>query len=363
MPTHFLKTIRTFLIITLSISVLFIGILEGLLYQFGETLPLGTVIRYQEKTNGLFGTRYINIPLAYKIKLYQRHPADIVTFGSSRIMLVRPTYFSSGHSFLNEFTTVFEGNSFQGIWTLLHSMKKSRLPKVIFFDIDPWLFSPEFQENRTSAKQKLINSFPVLGKFRHIYRTLKNHMNAYTVFLDDKDDVFPYLFRKTQGMGLNARMLGTGIRLDGSYQLPKKIERKPLKTLEEWQKDLLNPSSQLFGPYAHLDAAAVRRFERILDFCKTNNIEVIGLLLPFRPDLYAAMTQVKPYNAYFEEYRTKVPALLKKRGYLSYDFLNPASLQLTEKDFYDQDHYYPYVIKRIMKAVQRDYNSRKKKYF
>ena len=72
--------------------------------------------------------------------------------------------------------------------------------------------------------------------------------------------------------------------------------------------------------------------------CKSRNIYVIGVEPPFAPEVYEKMVAMPDQYGYLAQITPDASAVFKKYGFEFYDYTDPLSVGITDKDMMDSVH-------------------------
>ncbi|MBF0483584.1 MAG: hypothetical protein HQL25_02645 [Candidatus Omnitrophica bacterium] len=341
------KDIKVFFLTVAAIFVVIVLILEGYFYWTGETLPYDQVIQRQARTGEYYAPKYFNVYRQYKMLGIKRLKPEVLVLGTSRMMRFEKKHFP-GKRFYNGAVDAVTAWGSEGVLDILHSLKDDELPHKIILGIDPWIFNPNYAQNREFKMYQLKKKFRDVAIIKGGYlflKSLKEHIMAYDLVINETKkplEFLPEVFKK-KGIGLNAVIFHTGFSIDGNFVFPVTRERNDFtdipQTMDAWQKKLAHENS--FFPPAHdVDQNAVKSFEELLDYCKSRNVDVIVMVAPFRPDYYDALTTLDTHKEFFQKFREVLPKLVTARGYLFFDYASPYSLKLGNDDFDDNMHAY-----------------------
>jgi len=347
------KEFLGYVAVTIVLLAMVVAAFEIIFLRLGETWAYAKVIARQQETGECFLPKFFNVPSAYKLQGAQAAHAQILALGTSRIMPLGQKYFQG--KFYNAGVDASSSGDLQGLRHILDGLRGEQLPVTVVLAIDPWIFNPNYSLNRHGWRNQLfrrLDSF-TLGKNVHdVYRLTGQRLKSYDLLVKESSPWGYYFWspESLPGIGLNAKLFATGFKKDGSFQYPKDYKGFAVKDLKKWQA-WLNKDDYRFAAAKELDSAVLGQFEQFLLFCRVNNINVIGLLLPFRNDFFDALIQTEGQKDFLTSFRQKVPLLMKQHGFTCYDFTAPESLGLTTEDFLDMYHLKPEAFQKVMMKV------------
>lgn len=368
--TLFVRNILRFLIVCTCIYVI---VLEFSLYKLGESGKYEKIINKQIKYNVLFGRKLTNETLEYKIMGAQIIKPKILTLGTSRIMQVRQQFFKS-HIIYN---AAISASISQGIGEMKHFLdmvKDSTNIKHVIIGLDPWLFNPNYPDNQRANKteslksklKKRLSNFPLLYNGLKQLKSYLSDISArpiiYRKLIPEYQSSLRYLFKDRQfkGYGLNSKIHNSGFRFDGSYQYPGDYQEGWLDASIISYKNSLKNDNYRFSPAQNIYYDSLYELQQLLDFAKSEQINVIGLMPPFSPNFYSALTSMENRKSFIKDYEIKVCSTLVKNGFKCYnysDIRKYPQLNIHSGDFYDNTHAKPILINKIISNILNDMNN------
>jgi hypothetical protein len=335
------SSVRAALRFALASIVVFFGVcaaFELVFYRLGDNWPYEKVIAEQARTGATYSQRYINATSAYKALGVKTFAPRIVVLGNSRMLQIMDHSVPKPSEFYNAAVANTGGGEVDSMMDVLRALDDEHKPDAVIIGIDPLIFNPYSHDNaRYSGLNQLWRT--VTSRYRIVERIWRRY--SYYALLSDKSRWTHYLLSEAgkEGIGVDARMQGAGYARDGSYHYPEDVLRAhpPEKSALEWQRELEN-AQERYPSCDKLDEALLGRFVSLLRYCRGRGIRVVGVLMPSREDLYDAFTTLPSHRAFFQEYRTRVPAIMQHMGYQCFDFSSPASIGLTSDDFLDAGH-------------------------
>jgi hypothetical protein len=113
------------------------------------------------------------------------------------------------------------------------------------------------------------------------------------VFLPDQNDGV----HGVPALGLYAIKIGTGARLDGSYQYGHVIRGFAQISVESAVADIAKGKQWPITPAAKLDDDLCHEFERFTALARQKGIALVGVTMPFVPQVTSAIAQSPLYQA------------------------------------------------------------------
>ncbi len=351
--------LKIFFFFSVVFLLLFIVLMEMILFRLGESGNVSNILEVQQRKEVLFGRKYSSLEFEYKVEGARFFRPEILILGTSRIMQIGQHLFL-GKNFYNSGISASASRGIDGMILLLNSIPKDAMPDQIIVGLDPWLFNPNYPENkhRESLKNKIKIKIKALlsNKFITSTRLFRARQVIYSLFIKEEKDWFQFVIEKLdyKGFGLNAKKFNSGFRVDGSYQYPKGHG-------DEWKDDsidnyieFLKNDNYRFPIATNVDQISIERLIFFLDLAEKNKIKVIGLLPPFSPNFNAALISMKATAAFYRKYQAEVNFIFKSRGLTCYNFCDINKKGLLEKyknSFSDRMHPKADLMAEIMTSV------------
>lgn len=321
------------------------------MWRGGEFVSTEEVIKMQERNDQpyLICAAY-NDPWGYiKYRSSQNRGAAILALGSSRVMMIRQTYFQE--SFYNAARGI---NEIKDLRLFLGAMPAKARPKILLLGLDPnflnpgWIWSSSFPlyYEPSPHKEWLI----ILGKkWMDLYKDLWT--GAFDLSALSKGG--PEL----QKIGLIAKAKGNGFLNDGShyyedYFLNQRAGiQEPLE--KKFEKDLKNVRGRtdVYVPAASISKDDLDELESFLRDARSKDIHVIAYVPPYAPVIYEILRSRKDEYAFLDQLETVLRPLFEKYGFSFFDLKDPAALSATDDEFHDGEHDGGEVTRRLLKTM------------
>lgn len=233
----------------------------------------------------LFGLLYhSNLDYLYKKDLIQTKHPKIIAIGSSKVMEIRKEFFLKPDEFVNAGIPIGD-TSIGTMEHLIEGLKGSDLPNVIILGIDQDLLYEKYEDKSDIRNPSLFTRIGDLALYtsRNIY--LDALAKKYSI-----RNLFS-LHERSPNMGINALIHGDGYRADGSYRYHNAEVNKNLANQVALQTEAQVKDIKATNIEAHKEelASNLAALERIVRFCKENNITLIGFMPPYPKPIYEAM--------------------------------------------------------------------------
>jgi hypothetical protein len=200
-------------------------------------------------------------------------------------------------------------------------------PRVIIFSVDYFAFLPAFEfVYRKQSKDDLggwgsSEQVQILeGAFGAVIRNPK-------LLIEVRKGGVPTL-------GLSARRAGVGFRLDGSYHYG---HREPV-TAEGVLPAIREGKQWPVPAAASLDDARIQEFERFTELARSKGIALVGVTMPFIPEVARAMEQSSHYGAWRQFHSQPIREWIRKQGVVYFDFTTLESFGGRPDEFADPFH-------------------------
>ncbi len=316
---HFLRRLFLFLLPLAVIAVLGTGI--GLVS--GELLPVRVVAWLQTRGKPfVFLPRFSDHSYRFKLDAVLRQRPDALALGSSRANQWRSAMFRPT-SFYNAANAIF-------VMRDLHRMLEEFgdfAPRVIIFSMDYFTFVPAFETVYRHQSREDLGSWGSPEQIRITQKVLGEFMRDPKAFWNSpRDGVW--------ALGLNAIKTGVGFRLDGSYHYGALDPVRGQDTVTAIAAGTQWP----VPPASRLEESSRLEFERFADLARRKGVALVGVTMPFMPEVRAAMQQSSLYQAWrqFESDETK--EWIRKQGVIYFDFSKLESFGGRPDEFADPFH-------------------------
>ena len=315
---RFLRQLSLFLLPLTVIAILGTGI--ALLC--GELLPVRVVAWLQTR-----GKPFVFLPqlsdhtFRFKLEVILRRRPETLALGSSRANQWRSAMFRPT-DFYNAANAIFAVRDFHRMLEEFGDFT----PRVIIFSLDYFTFVPAFEwVYRFQSKSDLggWGSPEQIRIVQGVYAELVRNPGV------------PWASHNgVPSLGLAAIRTGVGYRLDGSYHYGPRDPVHGESTVAAIEAGKQWP----IVPATRLDDALLRDFERFTDLARRKGIALVGITMPFVPEVRAAMERSPLYQAWrqFESPETK--EWIRKQGVIYFDFSKLESFGGRPSEFVDPFH-------------------------
>jgi len=349
------------MIVSTSIYVI---VFEIILYKLGESGSYDKIINEQIKYNVLLGRKLGDVQLEYKIIGTKIIKPEVLILGTSRIMQFKHEFFQP-QTMYNAGVAASISRGLKGMKTLLDAVNESTYISYIIIGLDPWIFNPNYPENKTEniIKNKIKNilsSTPYLfSVLRKIKLIISSRPRAYQQLITKEYSSLHYLFeeRRVNGFGLASKMHDSGYRFDGSRQYAANhqanwIDQSVISYMHSLEED-----NYRFPPASNIYYNSLTELKQLLDYAKSRKIKVIGFLPPFAPNFYKALTTMDNRAMFMKKYETEVCETFVSSGFKCYnysDISKYSKLDNISNDFYDYMHPGPILMNEISLSILND---------
>jgi hypothetical protein len=247
------------------------------------------VVGNLDKQKYLVGYLYDESDYRYlKYKTLNKRKATVVALGSSRVLPFRREMFEADF-----YNAGFIIDNIQDFETFLRCIPEENLPDYLILGLDQWMFNDAW--NNLIPKPKfhwtMNNSFATA---RAIKTTIDLYPDWVTGRLDLQNQARGHS-NDVELIGLNAHVHSTGFRNDGSIyygELIQKLNRGDTSISDFRYKNTfrrIRNGNERFQYADEVSSNALVILDRLLLYCKSNGIEVIGFVPPFADAVYAHM--------------------------------------------------------------------------
>jgi hypothetical protein len=317
---------------------------SAILWRAGDLWPAEWIASHQQRQKSLWSAALQPDEAGYKRALYVRRKADVVVFGSSRVLQLRQGMFRS--SFVN-MGRAFEYPETLSVYVNLAAAKR---PKVVLWGLDYWEFAQSNIERRTAAAcfSRLLATKPI-DDATNVELIPKNAAalwglvrSASVSFGDIWRAVSPSNEAGVACIGLRACGGGDGgYAPDGSYYYLKEM-RHPSLAAETRRREVQRMQNTRIAyslaQYDRLSNEALKILSDTVTEMKRDGVGVYLFLPPVDAD-FAVMLQTYPeFSRFISDLREALPRLAGSLKVKYFDFLDPATLSVRADEFYDAIH-------------------------
>jgi hypothetical protein len=260
---------------------------------------------------------------------------DVVALGSSRVLQFRAEMFDS--SFYNAGYII---SSLSEYVPFLESIPKEKLPQYLIISLDQWLFNSDY-DPLNKKKEKIEEKWTVPSKnFYHLklfIRIWKDLLSkTYNVWNIDRD-------QEIKRFGMYATIFDYGYRNDGSFDYGIEIVRHLTNdtimndyNFKDTQRKLTE-GTEFFQFGDKVNPLALVELDKILRYCKENNIVLIGFLPPIS-DKVNHWLSTSGKHSYIPKIYPEALAYFEKYNFELYDFTHLKNIQSSDDEALDGYH-------------------------
>lgn len=325
-PTVWGRVLRR-LALFLSPLILVGLIAAGLMLRTGELLPASLVARLQTASQPfIYLTRFTDHTFGLKVEAVKLLEPEIIAMGSSRANQWRSamfpiSFYNGGNAFytIDDFIAAFDA------WD-------QTSPRLVIMTIDYFMFIDALATVADGkAKNDALTQKELAIAIQGVLRTATTH--PWILFPDQREPIYG-----TPALGLNAMSIGTGSRIDGSYQYGHAMLDFQQVTVEQAVAIVADGDRWPLQGGDRMLPELRAKFETLANMARDRGIRIIGVTPPFAPDVVAAL-QVSPRHGAFREFRSpETAAWLVSLGIDYFDFSDLASIDGDPSEFIDPYH-------------------------
>lgn len=316
---------------TIPFAIPFLALTGSLVYV-GESMPLEVVVQMQAgKEPVLFRVGYGNRDQDFKLMSVDYRKPQVMTIGSSRVLQFRGQFLNlQPDAFYNAAAPAWR---LPEVRTLLFNMKHH--PKVIILGIDyPW-FDDAYQGDPIVE--------PPMNFWQRIFVVNRSYLQD--LIAGKAFDMRLMLSREEPGgsgglaLGKRAIIDGHGFRNDGSEQYGDFLVSHHLwqPNTRDIHMNLFEKGEDMYVPGDTVSATGMAEFREILDWAKSQDILLIGVLPPYMPSLWEKLS-VSERHTYIPQVQSDLNKLFAEYEFPLFDFSNGADVGAMDEDFFDGWH-------------------------
>jgi hypothetical protein len=250
---------------------------------------------------------------------------EVLVLGSSRVGRIRSTFFDKNVS-------IFVASGLQKIGHFAHFLDKipaNKTPKLLVMSLDQKFFNPNYDnlapDDIDDLLTQQISATDVLSNWPVIY----GH------YLRGDFSLPEILHSNSSLIGLVAIMKGIGYRNDGSTDSGPAIYAPNGGIMADINQGTSGSGFEYGNIVSQGSLAALDNF---LSECQKRGIYVIGIEPPFSPQVYEKMLSMSDDYGYMNQIPADVSAIFRKYGFEFYNYTDPKSLGIADKDMEDGMH-------------------------
>jgi hypothetical protein len=266
-----------------------------------------------------------------------RKSADVIVFGSSRVMQVRSAMFP-GRSMFNH---AVSGATIEDFIAIAGAYdRRGLLPRQVVFECDPWLFNAHNGQQRWRSIADDVDYMSRRLGLAVGWAPLVSRRTAGKYFQAVSPAYFQEALRHigaTRSEQLSERGDTQLLLADGSILYPTAFrQRTPGEASADARRALAGPIYSL-NEFDALDPQAIRALDALVDYYQQAKVKVSIVLIPYHPIVFSALQSQEQYQlvsaseGYFRELAAS--RHLPLAG--SYD---PVLSGCDETDFFDGMH-------------------------
>jgi hypothetical protein len=322
--------------------------------QAGEFISTQRIIELEEKNDRpyMICPAY-NDPWGYvKLKSAQNRGAEVLALGTSRVMMIRQTFFRV--PFYNGSRGVSEMKHFR---MFLEALPEKVRPKILIIGLDPNFLNPGWVWSSSVPiyyePPRYSEWLTVLGKkWKQVYLDLARKAFDFGTLLKKDHGI--------QKIGLLAKAKNNGFLNDGSYLYQDFFDKQHAGVYDspdkKFAKDLKNvqDGADVYVPASRISEKSFEELERFLEEARQMNVHVIGYVPPYAPAVYEALQSKHETYSFGDQFETVFKPLFQKYGFNFFDFQNPELLSAVNDEFHDGQHDGGEVTARLLKEMAKE---------
>jgi hypothetical protein len=285
--------------------------------------------------------KYWNDNTVRKLQIANSYIGDCAVIGSSRVLKI-------SSEILNCATTNFGvgASGLEDKIAIINSILKMKEPKTIIINIDPWMFSSNYNHLQSVFISQYLEtlenmdtkSFLFLHKTRYRIRQFHYLLKAETTILSLK--YFYYFINNKNYFEVHNFTDHFSYNSDGTLVYPFSYESKNEKLVNDYVKKqyVLNSKEYLKENIPERDYKfSLYKYNLFIDYVNviSTKSQIILLILPYHPYAYKEISVRN--KSYFEIEKIIKNYNFKKSNVKVLGSYNP-EFMCSEKDFYDDKH-------------------------
>ncbi|GEM_PF-6103582 len=336
---HFLIRVVIFLA---PLGVIYIAFV-GLSIKSGEALPVPMAVERQRGGEiYLYGVTDLSTSFAFKLLSTKAIQPEVMVIGSSRALQFRREFFNRFDGrFYNASIPALNG---QELEMFLSRIPAESFPRLVILSLDSLLYVTPIPFYTTADPNEFmsLNINDILsGHNRAMQRLFQGYVTLPDM-LNPQENVY-----QAPVLGIRAVQVSSGFRPDGSLQRGDLVLDPSLALINDdvQQYDVALESD-------HMNEAEFVALDRALSIFAAHGTQVIGVLPPVSPRMYAHISSLQNNDNYLSVV-PRLQSIFASHGYSLFDYSDPAQFGAQEIDFMDVLHPSELITLRMMAALTR----------
>lgn len=299
--------------------LLVLGLFGGAVYASGEWRAEEEIAaRVLAGEPAFLGLAYRDNTRYYKHLVASGKSAELLVLGTSRSMQLHSEFFTTA----NFYNAGGGANYIHEYQFFLENLPVDALPQTLLLVLDQYFF-----EEGWSAVELL----PELDYSHYSFQPGAALSSSLQDWAAGKYSLLAALRRQPYVYGMAAVGRGSGFYADGSYSYGKLMDHPEQGTDVGFHDsfDRIARGENRFEYAAEVYEPSLETLDRLLAFCAQHGIQVVGILPPYAPSVYARMMETGLYGYIF-----LLPDALRARfaphGFELFDFTNMPATQDAE---------------------------------
>ena len=219
--------------------------------------------------------------------------SDISILGTSRVSGFEQSMFENQ----SVYNYSMISNSFDDIYNIIHELELAQNDTIIL-GIDQWILNQKYPKRNINYYENSFFDFPLI---------FENYKTVDSVFL----------------IGKASQTNFSGYRKDGSYFHGKRFIIEEKKRRDYNFKNTLSRiknSTDRFEKGENIDLIQIKKLSRILEYCKSKQIEIVAFFPPFAPTIYNKMFIETNNYSYISKAKINLINLFDNYDFIFEDF-------------------------------------------
>lgn len=317
------------LVILSAPFIILLGIIFGIPFYIGETMPLSLVVEMQEDNENLIVSsprERVTLMHAYKILMANKKQATLMVSGSSRMHRLPSNVANKQPNEL--YNMAIPGTHFWDFVELMGYVNAEAQPEILIWGIDQATLMEGFEIYWGIWP-------PLFDNQRDLAWYVKETMLSWEQILEkDTQKIFDNKTEDT--LGVVAILQNDGFMPDGTYEISDLSESFVNRRWAISERHFEN-KAQLVQTGETYSTERLIELEKALQQFSEQGTFVIGVFPPFAPSFYNRMMKDNGYD-YIEPLSAEIKILFESYDFPFFDFTDPASISVTDANFTDGWH-------------------------
>jgi len=291
---------------------------------------------------------------------------NAISVGSSRSREISSSVVPAGFRFFNHGVN---GGGMEDVVAILGLyMQRQRLPDLVIWSVDPWIFNPEFAAQGWNSiadvyefaakkigldpkRQSLAERMKDLGyrgevlvRMDFAFESIKDLFSG-----NGPQQILSQKVRAVDGEKWNRLLVFS----DGSFRWGPAVLQRTAEEVARYGREAAGKRLlKSINDFHNLDKNALEAFEKIIAFLRSNGVRVVIFLPPYQPDAYAIISTSNWYDG-VSRVEGWLRRFARKENLTIFGSFDPERARCGKDDFVDAHHPRRRCVNRILHNLRQ----------